>query len=124
MGTSLGPILREARLRAGLKRADLARRVGIDPGYLMRIESGKHDPPFSTVVRLAAAVGASLDLIASGVATGATGADPRRTQLLASAERHLAQAQAVLRELSDAEMSRTSATPRRSSSKKGARNST
>jgi transcriptional regulator with XRE-family HTH domain len=101
---SLGPMLREARLRAGLKRADLARRAGIDPGYLMRIENGKHDPPFSTVVRLAAAVGLSLDRITSGDAIGVPSLEPDRAKLFALVERHLVQAQATLRKISDADI--------------------
>lgn len=62
---ALGEILREARERAGLTQSDLARRVGIAPNHLVRLESGeKVDPRWSTVVRLAAALGLSLDAIA------------------------------------------------------------
>jgi transcriptional regulator with XRE-family HTH domain len=97
-------MLREARHRAGLTQADLARRVGIDPTYLRRIENGKHDPPFSTVVRLATAVGLSLDQIARGEAVIATGVNTDRAKLLAIVERHLVQAQKALRTASNPDL--------------------
>lgn len=41
----LGPLLREARSRAGLSLRDVERRVGISNGYLSLIESGRVRQP-------------------------------------------------------------------------------
>ena len=63
---SLGRVLRDLRKETGLTRAALAQAAGLDPGALSRIESG--DRPnlrFSTVCRLAAALGVSIDDIAA-----------------------------------------------------------
>ena len=61
--------LRPARLRAGLTIADLARRLSAADGrevwswqnYLSRLESGKVDPKWSTVVKIASALGCSVE---------------------------------------------------------------
>lgn len=43
----LGQVLRERRLRLGATQAAVARRVGIDPSYLSRLEAG--DPSYKSV---------------------------------------------------------------------------
>lgn len=61
--------IRAARERAGLTQAELARRVGLAPNHIARLESGeKSNPRFETVARIAAELGLSLDelSIASG----------------------------------------------------------
>jgi len=45
--------LREAR---GLTQAALAKRTGVSRAYLARLEIGRHDPPLSTLEKLAKAL--------------------------------------------------------------------
>ena len=55
--------IRTLRRRARLTQAALAARVGISRGYLARLEgsgSRRHDPPISTVRRLARALGVTV----------------------------------------------------------------
>jgi transcriptional regulator with XRE-family HTH domain len=62
----VGPILRTARQGAGVSQSALARRVGISGSQLAQIENGQRvDPHFSTVARIAGAMGLSLDAIAA-----------------------------------------------------------
>jgi transcriptional regulator with XRE-family HTH domain len=64
----LGRSIRAERRRAGLTQAELARKAGIAPNHLSRLESGeKIDPRFATVASLAAALGISLDTLAKGL---------------------------------------------------------
>jgi transcriptional regulator with XRE-family HTH domain len=66
---SLGKIIRAARKRAELPAAQVARRAELDPAYFSRIESGVvPNPPFATVVRIARALGLSLDELAGTAA--------------------------------------------------------
>lgn len=66
--TALGPLLRSAREKAGLTQSELARRVGIAPNHVTRLESEeKSNPRFETVARLAVELGLSLDDIAFSV---------------------------------------------------------
>ena len=53
-------ILREARLRAGLTQAQLARRAGTTQSAIARWESGKSSPALATLSRLVAACGLEL----------------------------------------------------------------
>jgi DNA-binding XRE family transcriptional regulator len=58
-------VLRELarrRKRAGLSRAELARRMGIDHAELVRLEQGLADPRLSIVARYLTIVGGSLRL--------------------------------------------------------------
>lgn len=55
----LGSMLNAARMRAGLRGREAARLAGIDPGYLVRLESGQRVP--STVVAEALATLFGLD---------------------------------------------------------------
>jgi transcriptional regulator with XRE-family HTH domain len=62
----VGEALKAARERAGLTQNTLARRVGMTAAQVSQVESGRRvDPQFSTVARLAKAVGISLDEIAA-----------------------------------------------------------
>jgi transcriptional regulator with XRE-family HTH domain len=45
--------LREAK---GLTQDKLAKRIGVSRAYLSRLEMGRHDPPLSTLRRLAKAL--------------------------------------------------------------------
>lgn len=56
----LGKLIRAARLRRGLSQRVVARRSGLDPGYLSRIEHGKIRPSIDMGLRIAAAFGVPL----------------------------------------------------------------
>jgi transcriptional regulator with XRE-family HTH domain len=46
--------LRQAR---GITQADLARKASVSAGYIARLETRRHDPKLSTLVKLAKALG-------------------------------------------------------------------
>lgn len=48
--------LKERRTHSGLTQEALARRAGFSLGYIARLEAGHHDPPVSTLVKLARAL--------------------------------------------------------------------
>jgi transcriptional regulator with XRE-family HTH domain len=45
--------LKQLRETRRLTQATLARKTKLSLGYVARLEQGRHDPPLSTVVRLA-----------------------------------------------------------------------
>ena len=55
-------ILLDARKNARLTQAELARRIGADKGYISRIERGLTIPTVSTLYRIAAAMGLTVEL--------------------------------------------------------------
>jgi DNA-binding XRE family transcriptional regulator len=56
--------LRRAREGAGLSSAEVARRAGIDPASMSRLESGRNaNPTFETLTRYAAALGKRISLV-------------------------------------------------------------
>jgi transcriptional regulator with XRE-family HTH domain len=55
---SVGQRLAAARLQRGLAQTDVARRAGLAPSYLSRIENGKVQPTFPTVMSVVHAIGA------------------------------------------------------------------
>ena len=55
-------ILLDARHNAGLTQEDLATRMGVDKSYKSRIERGIITPTVSTLYRLAAAMGLTVEL--------------------------------------------------------------
>lgn len=68
MRKPVGKVLQEARLRAGLSARDVERLINMPTGVLSQIENGvRKDPGFSTVLKLARALGASMEDIARGV---------------------------------------------------------
>ena len=77
---ALGARLREARLRAGLRQADIAFQ-GCSIGYISRIESGARAPSLQVIRRLAAGVGVS----ESWLARGGDEAEPSAEQQLCDA---------------------------------------
>ena len=48
--------LKRLRQRKGLTQATLALRTKLSLGYVARLEQGRHDPPLSTLARLAKAL--------------------------------------------------------------------
>lgn len=55
-----GAWLKSRRLKAGLRQTDLAERIGIDPTYITKIETGKIGLPLlETRMRIHAALGSS-----------------------------------------------------------------
>jgi len=49
--------LKELRNKKGWSQATLASKLGVTREYLARLEGGQHDPPLSTVLRLAKILG-------------------------------------------------------------------
>jgi transcriptional regulator with XRE-family HTH domain len=52
-----GVRLKELRNKKGWSQAVLAAKLGLTREYLARLEGGQHDPPLSTVERLAKILG-------------------------------------------------------------------
>lgn len=52
-----GERLRKIRERQDLKQSDLARRSGLTPAAISQLENGQREPNFSTMIRLANALG-------------------------------------------------------------------
>jgi transcriptional regulator with XRE-family HTH domain len=62
---SIGEVLRQARREAGLSARDLERLTGMSTASLSQIETGvRRDPGFRTVLRIARAIGISMEEIA------------------------------------------------------------
>lgn len=55
-------ILLDARKNAGLTQQELAERLGVDKGYVSRLERGLTIPSVSTLYRIAAAMGLAVEL--------------------------------------------------------------
>ena len=55
-------ILLDARKNAGLTQQELADRIGADKGYISRLERGLTTPTVSTLYRIAAAMGLTVEL--------------------------------------------------------------
>jgi transcriptional regulator with XRE-family HTH domain len=49
--------LKDLRDKRDLTQADLAKKAGVSPGYVARLETGHHDPKLSTLHKLAKALG-------------------------------------------------------------------
>jgi transcriptional regulator with XRE-family HTH domain len=60
----IGRRLCAARVRRGLSQGTVARMAGIGSSYLSRIENGRIQPSFRTVVRVQRAINADLDELA------------------------------------------------------------
>ncbi len=75
--TDLSKCILAARLRRGLSQRLVARRSGLDPGYLSRIEHGKIRPTLETALRIAEALGVPLEeILALPLAGANTGPCP------------------------------------------------
>jgi transcriptional regulator with XRE-family HTH domain len=67
-------LVHEARENAGLSRKALARRAGVPVSTVSRIEDGEVDPTTTTLRRILAAAGRTLDLETSAVSGGSLAA--------------------------------------------------
>ncbi|MDR1224911.1 MAG: helix-turn-helix domain-containing protein [Tannerella sp.] len=56
-----GQIIEDARKKAHITQAELARRIGSDRAYISRIESGKTEPKISTFYRIMNAIGCKIE---------------------------------------------------------------
>lgn len=57
-----GQIIEDARKKAKISQAELARRIGSDRSYISRVESGQTEPKVSTFYRIMNALGCRIDL--------------------------------------------------------------
>lgn len=60
-------LIYNARTRAGITQAELARRLGISPSAVSEWEAGKKDPSVSNMYRIVSACGLSFCMIAADV---------------------------------------------------------
>lgn len=61
-----GPKIRQARLRAGMSQAQLARAVGVSERNVVRWESGRNQPRVDHLVRIAEACGVAVSDLLDG----------------------------------------------------------
>ena len=52
--------LKELRKERGWTQPVLAKKAGLSAGYIARVETGRHDPKLSTLVKLAKALDVSV----------------------------------------------------------------
>lgn len=64
---ALARVLRSLREERGISQKDLARRVGISPSWLSKIESGHYDPPWSSVRRVTKGLSVSLGALEDAI---------------------------------------------------------
>lgn len=68
---ALGAAIRHVREREGKTQEDLAFEAGVHPTWISRIESGRFDPRWSSVRRLAIALGVTMtELVALSERSG------------------------------------------------------
>jgi transcriptional regulator with XRE-family HTH domain len=60
----LGAALKEMRLERGLSQEDLAHRASLHPTWISHLESGRENPAWATVRKLARALDVSLGTLA------------------------------------------------------------
>jgi transcriptional regulator with XRE-family HTH domain len=65
MSTMGSDFVREARKRAGLTQRELAAKAGTTQSAIARLESGRTQPSFDTVLRLVRLCGMDLDIMLS-----------------------------------------------------------
>jgi XRE family transcriptional regulator, regulator of sulfur utilization len=58
--SALGQAIRELRTERGLTQEALASEAEMHPTWISRLESGQHDPAWSTVQRISEALGVSM----------------------------------------------------------------
>jgi ribosome-binding protein aMBF1 (putative translation factor) len=57
-----GQIIEDARKKARITQAELAKRIGSDKAYISKVESGKIEPKVSTFYRIMNAIGCRIEL--------------------------------------------------------------
>ena len=57
-----GQIIEDARKKAKISQAELARRIGSNRSYISRVESGQTEPKVSTFYRIMNALGSKIEL--------------------------------------------------------------
>ena len=57
-----GQIIEDARKKAKITQAELARRIGSDRSYISRVESGQTEPKVSRFYRIMNALGCNIEL--------------------------------------------------------------
>lgn len=62
------PGVAQLRLRNGWSQAELARRAETSQPYIARLEQGKVDPQVSTALKIAKALGVSIDTLVQAIA--------------------------------------------------------
>lgn len=60
--SGVGAWMKQLREQAGLSQAEVARRMGIDPGYVWQVEHGYKDLRISTILRYGDAIGARIHI--------------------------------------------------------------
>ena len=58
----LGVIIHEARIKQGLTQEQLASKIGIDKGYISKVENNFKDVRISTLQKIIAGLGGQLNL--------------------------------------------------------------
>lgn len=56
-----GKIIEDARKKANITQAELARRIGSNRSYISRVENGQTDPRSSTLYRIMNALGCQIE---------------------------------------------------------------
>jgi transcriptional regulator with XRE-family HTH domain len=75
--SSFGAQLRKLREKEGITREELAKRAGVSGAAISRIEQGKREPGWETVIKLARALGVSVSAFDAGGEADASGiSDP------------------------------------------------
>lgn len=57
----LGRNFKRIRTEKGMLQNEIARMLGMDKGFISNIENGKTNPTLATIVKLAKAIGVSVD---------------------------------------------------------------
>ena len=70
VSVEIGQRLMAARVQRGLAQMDVARSAGLAPSYLSRIENGRIQPTFRTVMQIATALRVGLHELADAPASG------------------------------------------------------
>lgn len=126
MQKRVGEVFRRARIDAGLSLRDVAAITGMSDGQISQIEGGvRSDPKFSTIARLAGAIGISLDRLAaecgySGIETPRMSVEPsarERAALLRNLESAKAAAESLVERIDKAVDTARGTPPKQKSSR-------
>ena len=62
---TVGANIRRCRMDAGVSQEELAARMGVDQGYVSKLEAGQRNPTITTVANAAKALGIEIDRLFS-----------------------------------------------------------